>query len=471
MMAGEYQASFSTSVRREIRTRYHDRCVVCLTWIRTTQCAHLLDAGTQGEFQYREAVKLGVLHEGFKRNAEMNGIVRCLALFTQNSIVLSLPIPVLKYLEEYVSSTSQADLKPLHQVFDLLADPLNEIPADLPEPADIIPYIGLFTLVTLDPAVLDIMMTPLLPGLSIIRGNTFEEAPANTSSTATNVARIFDSLDVDHETPLNIARIPLAPGVAAFEEKRYWRIPVSAGAIFAALIARLQYDVSGCEEILLARRIVGHLMVKYSGRSVPSGGPSGGRGGRGRDRGRGRGRGRGGGRGSGGGSREGGLRRSKRKNPSGEGNKSADKGRMKARRVAGGHGAGESGECSDASVEVLRSLPVPLEPYWNVEFPPGVRSQSEGLEIASSTRTLGDDMPALDTNEDNSDSESGRSISPMSPPGEDDPKKWRFGPSFSTNKIVFTARALGGIIIAANIQPAVFSKGETDGRMHWQIVP
>jgi hypothetical protein len=40
----------------------------------------------------------------------------CHALFTQNNVVLSLPIPVLKYLEKYVSSTRKADLKPLHEV-------------------------------------------------------------------------------------------------------------------------------------------------------------------------------------------------------------------------------------------------------------------------------------------------------------------------------------------------------------------
>ena len=44
----------------------------------------------------------------------------CHILFTQNSIVLSLPIPVLKYLEKYVSSTHKADLKPLHEMCHVL---------------------------------------------------------------------------------------------------------------------------------------------------------------------------------------------------------------------------------------------------------------------------------------------------------------------------------------------------------------
>jgi hypothetical protein len=214
-------------------------------------------------------------------------------------------------------------------------DALDGTSVGLPNPAAIIPYIGLFTLVTLDPttAARNIMTTPYLPGLSIIHNNKFEEAPANTSATAKNVARIFDSLGIKEDTPFNLGIIPLAPGVAAFEEKRYWRIPVFAGAIFAALMARLPYDSSECEDIVLARKIVAHLMLKTSGGSGPSGGPSGGRGG-GKGDGP-RSDGSSSGRGGGGGSREGGRRQSKRKKASGEGSPSAEKGKMKARRVAG----------------------------------------------------------------------------------------------------------------------------------------
>ena len=284
-------------------------------------------------------------------------------------------------------------------------DALDGTSVGLPNPATIIPYIGLFTLVTLDPTTATgyIMVTPYLPGLSIIRNNKFKEAPANTSATAKNVARIFDSLDIEEGTPFNFGRVPLAAGVAEFEEKHYWRIPVFAGAIFAALMAQLLNDWSECEDIVLARRIVAHLVLKSSGGSGPSGGPSGGRGG-------GRGDGPSSGRGGGGGSWEGGRRQSKRKNASGEGSPSVERGKMKARRVTGGDEAGDSGECSDASGgEALRPFPVHLGPYWNVGVPPGVHSQygqSDRLEIASSTRTL---TLAMATNKDNSDSETGLS--------------------------------------------------------------
>lgn len=52
-MAGESQASFSVSVKNHIRETYQYRCVICLAWFETTECAHVLDAATQGQLQVR----------------------------------------------------------------------------------------------------------------------------------------------------------------------------------------------------------------------------------------------------------------------------------------------------------------------------------------------------------------------------------------------------------------------------------
>jgi hypothetical protein len=122
---------------------------------------------------------------------------------------------------------------------------------------------------------------PYFPGVSIIQGSTFTEAPSNTLPTAENAARIFASKAVNDGTPLSPGVIPLSLP-EAFMETRYWRLPVSAASIFAALIARLEYDSSKCENILLAgiirdildlRRIENYLpSAGLSGGSVPSGG-------------------------------------------------------------------------------------------------------------------------------------------------------------------------------------------------------
>ncbi|KAM6503530.1 hypothetical protein JOM56_000473 [Amanita muscaria] len=322
----------------------------------------------------------------------------CHSRFTNNHIVLSLPIPVLKYLEQYISSTPKVDQKPLYEVFDLLVDALDGTEVKLPDLKAIIPYIGLFTLVTINPAEAagDILTTTHLPRLSVRRGTRFIVAPANTSATAQNAARIFEPLNINVDTPRNFGAIPISPDDEEFKEKRYWRLPVPAAAIFAALIARLPHDSSDCEDIVLAKVILASLTLQHygstgddAGGSGPSGGggPSGSRGGGGR----------GGGDGGGGGGRQ-----SKRKGASGESSASAERGKKKARNVAGGDGAGDYGESSDAN---------------------------------------GAAKP-IDTDKDNSDSETGRSISAMDPPDEDNPDEWRFGPSFSTNKIVFTARAV-----------------------------
>ena len=53
------------------------------------------------------------------------------------------------------------------------------------------------------------MATPYLPRLSVILNDKFVVAPANTSATAENVARIFEPLGIDGDTPSNAAVLPI----------------------------------------------------------------------------------------------------------------------------------------------------------------------------------------------------------------------------------------------------------------------
>ena len=57
-MAGESRASFSATVINKLRTEYEDRCVICLTWSQTSQCAHVLDAASAGQIQVRSGAVL-----------------------------------------------------------------------------------------------------------------------------------------------------------------------------------------------------------------------------------------------------------------------------------------------------------------------------------------------------------------------------------------------------------------------------
>jgi hypothetical protein len=162
------------------------------------------------------------------------------------------------------------------------------------------------------------MTTPYLPSLSIIHNDKFNVAPANTSTTATNVTCIFEPSEINEDTPLNLGILPISPNAEAFEEKHYWQLPVPAATIFAALMERLQNDLSKCEDIVLAKRILAYLTLNHYSGPSGGGGPSGDIGGPS------------GGGGSGEVSSGGERRQSKRKNASGESSAPTKKGKRKA---------------------------------------------------------------------------------------------------------------------------------------------
>jgi hypothetical protein len=54
----------------------------------------------------------------------------CHSRFTQNIVVLSLPIPVLKYINAYVEDTPLSEQQPLHEVRAVVRDVINI--ADVP---------------------------------------------------------------------------------------------------------------------------------------------------------------------------------------------------------------------------------------------------------------------------------------------------------------------------------------------------
>ncbi|KAF8814185.1 hypothetical protein BYT27DRAFT_6339444 [Phlegmacium glaucopus] len=308
------------------------------------------------------------------------------------------------------------------------------IPVELPNPKATFPYLGLFTLVTLNPTrvIGNRIFMPFTPPLSIIHGNKFVEAPSNTSPTSENVARIFESLALVDDSPLNLGMIPISPDDPAFKEQRYWRIPVLSAPIFAALVERLHYDSSGCQDIRLARiirnildlqRLDGYPLDENDGNGGSSGGGGGPSGGSGPNNDN-----EGGGGPSRGGPSGGGRASSKRKGAGGKSSTYPRKGAKKARKTSGGSGTRACGES---------------------EFPPRTlyqSQQSDRWEIAPSTCIPDDgDAPVhlISTGwDDDSDSENGRSVSAQIPHDEDNPAEWQFGPSFSTNKIVFIARGI-----------------------------
>jgi len=346
----------------------------------------------------------------------------CHAHFTQNFIVLSLPIPLLEYLKSYVVNTPKARRRPLHKVFDLLFNASQGKTVSLPDPKPILPYLGLYTVVTLNPEREESaqLPTPHMPHLSILRRGRFIRASARTSATAENVARVFDPLAVDHCTPQNCDTIPLSPKHPQFKEQRYWRLPIPAPAVFAALVARLQYDLSGCKDIELATFIRDTLSLGRIGGIVAldpkdGSGPSGG----GR---------RGGGRG-GKSPSPGDTPKKKRKNPARNRNASPGPSQKKPRQAAGMRNA------AGCRGRLRGTIDSPAQKLSSYELRDDF--------TATSSSSLADDahLQLMHASGCDSGSESGLSVSAIHPHDKDDPDTWRFGPSFSTNKNVFTARA------------------------------
>jgi hypothetical protein len=237
---------------------------------------------------------------------------------------------------------------PDDQVFHLLAEAVNGVSVSLPNPKPIIPYVGLFTMITINPHEVaeNEISTMYLPHLSIVRGDKFIRAPANATAATRNVARIFDPLALRGDSPKNLGIIPLSPQSEGFGEQRYWRLPVPAEAIFAALIERLHYDSSECEDIILANNIRDILNLQSHGEFLQDnagdgsghrrgGSPSGSRGDKRR----------------GPSGREGGESSSKRKGPDSGGRASSRKAPKMGRQAAGGVKAAASDELISQSGE------------------------------------------------------------------------------------------------------------------------
>jgi hypothetical protein len=236
-------------------------------------------------------------------------------------------------------------------------DASQGVEVELPNAKAIFPCLGLFTVVVINPTQVTgySIPTPHLPSLSIIRGSRLVKAPSKTSPTAKKAARIFESQTIDKNAPLRFGMIPLSLQHQAFMETRYWRLSVSAPAIFTALIERLAYDSSDCEAITLASNIRDILSLQSrnaypldddddpSGGSGPSGGGGPG----------------GGGWPSGGGS--------KRKDTGGKGSPSSGHGKKKARKASdGGDGIGDRGEPSETGGELITTFRLPLRPSCNI---------------------------------------------------------------------------------------------------------
>jgi hypothetical protein len=163
-----------------------------------------------------------------------------------------------------------AQLKLCHQVFNLLkyAKMFGSRGGivGLPDPAPILPYLGLFTLVILEPDEVSgcRLLTIHLPNLSILEGSSWVPAPSATPADARHVARIFDPL-ARSPGAISLGYIPLSPQDLEFQQQRYWRLPLDIGAVLAALIVGVGFGPNRCTEISLVKDIAAILDLESRG--------------------------------------------------------------------------------------------------------------------------------------------------------------------------------------------------------------
>lgn len=144
----------------------------------------------------------------------------------------------------------------------------------LPDTKPIEPYLGLFSLVVLNPSRLVGMdlCAQYLPPLSTLKGGRFVRAPERKSALARNVARIFDSVALADEPPDLVGQqggpIPLSPEQPTFEQVRYWRIPVKMEAVLVALQDRIGRTKYATQEITCTQNIFRILGLQRSYRSI-----------------------------------------------------------------------------------------------------------------------------------------------------------------------------------------------------------
>jgi hypothetical protein len=154
----------------------------------------------------------------------------------------------------------------------------------IPDPSNILPYIGLNTIVPLQPdQLVDLSISTChFPGLSILRDGQWIPARLQTSPTTPNVARIFDALALPAMgATRNPGIIPLHASQPEYSQTRYWRLPkTTLGGILSAVMLRaINRTHEGCEELGLAKALYSLLSLQETGVGTSasgSGGPGGG---------------------------------------------------------------------------------------------------------------------------------------------------------------------------------------------------
>ncbi|KIJ96899.1 hypothetical protein K443DRAFT_271657 [Laccaria amethystina LaAM-08-1] len=132
----------------------------------------LSDLG-EGQRRHTHGCKLGLLHPSFRfrhtDRPEESSLLLCrsckIGIFGPGYVSLTLPVPLLHYILDYLKQTHPEVRKPLYEQGQT---------TELPDPTYILPYLGLYNLILSNGGQRQPMelVTPFLPGGRIIRCDT-----------------------------------------------------------------------------------------------------------------------------------------------------------------------------------------------------------------------------------------------------------------------------------------------------------
>jgi hypothetical protein len=112
---------------------------------------------------------------------------------------------------------------------------------ELPDTASVLPFLDLYTLVTLKPERLDkcVILTPYEPDLWILKDGQF--CLSHTTG-AKDVLRIYDTLAIPNRS--NRSQIPLSPAHPDFATQHYWRLHMEPDVMLAMFLERIRLIVT-----------------------------------------------------------------------------------------------------------------------------------------------------------------------------------------------------------------------------------
>ncbi|TDL20846.1 hypothetical protein BD410DRAFT_899335 [Rickenella mellea] len=239
------EATFSDTAKEDIHALYHESCAICLFQLPAGEkFAHLIASSEDGDEAIELGVYLGLIESSYERLSAENGFLLCgtcnASYFSLHNVALSPPPIVLRYILQSLHKPENFT-RPVYEICQSLVY-YSHYPQNAPDDMkDVLPYVGLYSLVTLNPVAVRwcAIMSMRFPPLSTIENFRFVPASGDADPSSPDNARIFDALSITSNMPISLGIIPLTDARSEeYTQKRYWRLPFKLEAVLTEFLAR-----------------------------------------------------------------------------------------------------------------------------------------------------------------------------------------------------------------------------------------